>query len=395
MTLNKEFPFVTPQEGESFDDYKVRVYLLKQRGEIDLTWIQIAEMFKQTFGIAKHDTTWLRDSQRTLSAHNNLQVDNIEEIILTIKKERCKLADERAQNNAYIRRLSREETIKEIAIEAAKEMSSKKVLPTYDTLVFTNKNQEAIIQISDWHYGIEIDNFLNRFDPEECVKRVAMLLEHAKTYLNMKHVRKIHVVNLGDLIAGRIHSQIRLQSRYDVVTQTLHIAEILAEFLTELSSIAPVEYYDCLDNHSRIEPDKTQHLDLESLARIIPWFLRYRLENNNIHINVNSINEDIITFNVLDGKYVVGGVHGHKDRPQKVVDNLTMMTKIDFDLILTAHLHHFSCDEKNETVVVSNGSLMGTDSYAIDLRLSSTPSQNIIIVNDKTVIDDIHRVVLN
>jgi predicted phosphodiesterase len=71
------------------------------------------------------------------------------------------------------------------------------------------------------------------------------------------------------------------------------------------------------------------------------------------------------------------------------------MTKQNFDLILTAHLHHFNADEKNEIVIVSNGSLMGTDQYAKDLRLSSIPSQNLILVTDKSVVDYIHRVILN
>ena len=102
-----------------------------------------------------------------------------------------------------------------------------------------------------------------------------------------------------------------------------------------------------------------------------------------------------MTFKVLDGKYCVGGVHGHKDRPGKVVENLTLMTKIKFDLILSAHFHHFSADEKNETLVVSNGSLMGVDKYAMDLRLTSKPTQNIMLVDDKSVLADIHRVVLD
>ena len=392
--MNKDIAFIAPKDNESFGEYKRRIYILKNSGELDITWDQIAKLFEQNFGISRSDTTWRRDSKKMLSQESPSDAESIKELLLEFRKERYKISDERTQNNALIRRMAREETIKEIALETAKEMSSKKILPKY-TPQITNINQEAILQISDWHYGIEIDNFLNKFDPDECVKRVALLLEHSKQYFIKNPVKKIHVVNLGDLIAGRIHSQIRLQSRYDVITQTLHVAELLAEFLTELTSIAPVEYYDCLDNHSRVEPNKSEHLDLESLARIIPWFLRYRLENSNVNININPINEDIITFNVLDGKYAIGGVHGHKDRPGKVVDNLTMMTKIDFDLILTAHLHHFSCDEKNETIVVSNGSLMGTDSYAVDLRLSSIPSQNIIIVNDKTVVNDIHRVVLN
>jgi predicted phosphodiesterase len=135
---------------------------------------------------------------------------------------------------------------------------------------------------------------------------------------------------------------------------------------------------------------------LESLARIIPWHLKFRFENDDrVNINTNLIDDDIMAFKVFDGKYVVGGVHGHKDKPGKVVENLTLMTKINFDLILSAHFHHFSADEQNETLVVSNGTLMGTDKYALDLRLHSKPSQNIILIDEKSVMADIHRVVLN
>ena len=52
-------------------------------------------------------------------------------MILDFKKERVKISDERTQNNAYIRRLAREDTIIEIAKSTAKEMSSKKILDTY------------------------------------------------------------------------------------------------------------------------------------------------------------------------------------------------------------------------------------------------------------------------
>ena len=71
------------------------------------------------------------------------------------------------------------------------------------------------------------------------------------------------------------------------------------------------------------------------------------------------------------------------------------MTKENFDLILTAHLHHWAGDETNRTIQISNGSLMGTDSYAKDLRLDAQPSQNIIIATRDSVCDYIRRVPLD
>lgn len=394
---------------EPFEDYRYRIYMAKFDGKVNYTWRQIACLFNNTFAVKRDESKWRKEAAeyyKFLQTEVNVPtsektnetntIDDMKELILEYKKERVKLSDERVQNNAYIRRMAREETILEIAKYAADTMSAKKILPVKPLNVDNSIKQEAIIQISDWHYGIEIDNFLNKFNPDICVDRIGQLLHQAKTYLTKNPVRKIYVVNLGDLICGRIHNTLRLQSRFDVITQIIKVSEMLYEFINELSEIAPIEYYDCLDNHSRLEPIKSDSLELETLQRITPWYLKSRFEHNpNVSIMENFVNEDIICFYVMDGRWCVGGVHGHKDKPTKVVDNLTMITKIRFDLILTAHLHHFSSDEKNETMIISNGSMMGTDAYALDLRLSSMPSQNIILINEKTVAEAIHRVILD
>jgi hypothetical protein len=38
--------------------------------------------------------------------------------------------------------------------------------------------------------------------------------------------------------------------------------------------------------------------------------------------------------------------------------------------------------------------MMGTDDYASDLRLNNKPSQNLIIVSEKSVVESIHKIVL-
>ena len=87
-------------------------------------------------------------------------------------------------------------------------------------------------------------------------------------------------------------------------------------------------------------------------------------------------------------------VHGDKDKPSTVASDLSRYTDKHIDLVCTAHRHHFSCDEDNKTIVVCNGTLMGTDEYAEDLRLSSSPSQNLIVVSDENPTESIHRIIL-
>lgn len=395
---------IAPLENESFDAYRLRVYKMKQLGSCSLKWVEIADMFGELFGEFKDESKWRKEAKELLtSSVNDITeedvdtTDNISKLILELKKERIKLSDERVQNNAYVRQLSREETIKEIAINAAKQIESKKFLEKPVIDIIENNEAEAISVISDWHYGMDISNYWNTFNPEVCRQRISLYLQKLISTCEMFHISKIHLVNLSDLIAGRIHYTIRLESREDVISQTIAVSEILSEFIDELIQRGyNVEYYDCLDNHSRLEPNKPDSLDLESLARIIPWYLKQRFcFTDKVNINTNEYSDDIISFTVLNGMYEIGAVHGHKDKPGQVVKNLTLMTKSNFDLILTAHLHHFSADETNDTIVVSNGSLMGTDTYAKDLRLNSRPSQNIIIATKDSVIDFIRRIPLD
>lgn len=384
-------------DEETEEDYKFRI--CGMRKENRLTWQEICDIINEELDLNYTESKYRKEYAAYCKGYEDRDKEEeispeISELInakIELKKERVKLSDERVQTNAYIRQIAREETIKEIAIQTAKEMSSKKILEASGESPKIGVN-DAILELSDWHYGIEIDNYWNKYNPDVAKERVSTLLREVIAKCKANNVRDIYVANLADLICGRIHLGLRLESRFDVITQTMQVSEILAEFLNELANHFNVHYYDCLDNHSRLEPNKKDAMDLESLARIIPWYLKERL-GNRIEINDNKFDEGIISFDCHG--YNIIGCHGDHDKPNMVVDNMTLMTHKHYDLVLTAHLHHFSADEKNETLVVSNGSLMGTDTYAKNLRLSSKASQNLIIVSDKSVCEALYRIQLN
>lgn len=373
------------------------VYLGNNKSLFNLTFYDIADEMNERFNHSYSEGYWRR-------RYHSLASDILEEVsadenkddaLMALKLERYKLADERTQANAYYRRLSREQTIKEIAIEVADKISSKKILPQFDVAHRANDSKEAILCISDWHYGMDFNNYWNNYNPDIARERIVKLQDMVTKTIVDEGISRLHIVNLGDMIAGRIHLTIRLESRIDVITQTIEVSEILAEFVHALSQYAKIDYYDCADNHSRLEPNKKEALNLETLQRIIPWYLQTRLSNQNditIHTN-NRYGEDIINFNIFD--YKIAGVHGDKDRPVDVVNNINLLTKEHFDMILTAHLHHFSADEKDDTLIISNGSLMGTDTYSKNLRLYSRPSQNLIIATPNNCFYSLKRMVLD
>lgn len=373
------------------------VYLGNNKSLFNLTFYDITDEMNERFNHSYSEGYWRR-------RYHSLASDILEEVsadenkddaLMALKLERYKLADERTQANAYYRRLSREQTIKEIAIEVADKISSKKILPQFDIAHRANDSKEAILCISDWHYGMDFTNYWNNYNPDIARERIVKLQDMVTKTIVDEGISRLHIVNLGDMIAGRIHLTIRLESRIDVITQTIEVSEILAEFVHALSQYTKIDYYDCADNHSRLEPNKKEALNLETLQRIIPWYLQTRLSNQNditIHTN-NRYGEDIINFNIFD--YKIAGVHGDKDRPIDVVNNINLLTKEHFDMILTAHLHHFSADEKDDTLIISNGSLMGTDTYSKNLRLYSRPSQNLIIATPNNCFYSLERMVLD
>ena len=337
-------------------------------------------------------STWPPTSQES---EDNFDIE--EEF--SYQKEVQRLKDERTQLKQLYRQSTREDYIKDIAIECAEIIA--KDNPLFDfsrpsiQVSKLNHSYEGILEISDWHYGIEIGSRFNTYSPEICKSRVDLLLEKTIELVKDHDIHTLHVLNLGDLISGRIHSQIRIENKEDVITQIIQVSEILAQFLHQLSKYAKIEYYDCLDNHSRIEPNKKESLRLESLARITTWFLRERFKNSeNVEIYSNLYADDIILFDMENG-WTVAGVHGDLDKLSNVVKNLQTFTHNNIDIICTAHLHHFSCNEENGCTVISNPSLMGMDSYAESKRLFSKPAQTLIVSSDSQPVDSIHRIILD
>lgn len=397
----KSYQFLR-NENESEKDYRERCY--SQKLDSDITWNELTIIMNDQLGKHLSESTYRKSAKKFFMSEKDDApivkedtfdvdyIDDLNELLLELRKERYKISEERTQNNVYVRKLSREETLKEIAADYAGKMSAKKFLDKPLKVVGLNNSSRAgIVCISDWHYGMDFHNYFNIYNPEVCVDRVHQLQERIIEIGKLHNIKHLYVVNLSDLIAGRIHLTIRLESRCDVISQIMEVSEILAELLTNLSHHFVIHYGDVMDNHSRLEPNKNDSLELETLVRIIPWYLKQRLnENTNVLFIDNDYSDDIVDFNVL--RHNVVAVHGHKDKPVKVIENMTSMTRRRNDLVLTAHLHHFGSDEEHECLRISNGSLMGVDTYAQDLRLTNRPSQTMIIVSEEDVAEAIYKI---
>ena len=388
-----------PMINENWQEYAQR--LCSNKESLELTWQGIANLINAFFGFS-YSEKYYRSHFNNGDWNGNtgpilINAEEDEQLSLPdFQMERMKLSDQITQNNALLRRMSREQTIREIGIEAAKIVAEKCPLAISEQPISTGKKEKVgILQLSDWHYGIVIDTIYNQYNPEIARERVAQLVSKVKDIIHKEGIKYLYIFNLGDMIAGNIHLTIRLNSRVNVLNQIMEVSEILSDAIASLSTcVEGIDYFAALDNHSRIDPIRENSLELESLCRITTWYMKERLKNIK-HVEIHETNAygpDIITTSIQG--HEVAAVHGHKDKPEKVVDNLVLMTKHNFDLILTSHFHHFQADEKNEVLVLCNSSLMGTDDYAQKLRLSAKPSQNFIVATPDNVAEVIYRIVL-
>ena len=385
-------------ENETIEQYKKRV--CNSKDDYDLTWNEVAGIIKLNTGLnitgeacrkyyAYHKEDILKELDESTLDYLNTQ------------KEKVKIRDERTQLNSLVRAIAREETLKEIALEVSSQMSDKKILtpPTPEILQELNDKVEeskiATLVLSDWHYDLEVDVCYNKYNSEITINRVNELLTEVLVLCKKENISSLMILNLGDLISGNIHLPLRINSRYDVVTQTIHVAEILAEFIEKLCNNIPKVYYSSTtDNHSRIDANKKESLQPETFARFIDWHVIERLKDfTNFVFIPNSLGDDIASFEVFG--HQIAGVHGDKDKPTSIISNLTLYAQHHWDLILSAHMHHFSADEDNNTIFLCNGSLMGTDDYASSLRCNSKPSQLLIVHTPDNVVKSIHKIDLN
>lgn len=374
---------------QDFESY-ARSIVLKKESD-NLTWSEIAYIINYNTGM-----TWSRDYYRKRFGKSNLlEISSAEEYI-DEKKQKVILSDMITQTNANIRRLSREETLKDIAREAVRQLESNPdfCFPSTSVVdIVENNEKEGILQLSDWHYGIDIDSPYNFYSPGIAQKRIIKLTNEVISIIKKEQLSNLIIVNLGDMIAGNIHLPIRLNSRIDVITQTIQVSELIANMIVTLKDYVQIDYFSVLDNHSRIDPNKKDALQVESLVRITDWFLQERLRDvERFHFVNNRFGLDIATFDSLG--HTFAAVHGDQDRIDQVVSNITLMTKQSYDVILTSHLHHFSADEYNKTLVVANPSLMGTDDYAMKLRKNSYAAQNLIITTRNNPVYMIYRIVV-
>lgn len=295
--------------------------------------------------------------------------------------------------NAFRKELRIASIYEEIRDEIKNTISALKELTpvTPATLIpsYIDDNIEAVLLFSDLHLGENCDNYYNKYNENIAIIRLNTLVKKVIEYCKQNKVSKLHFLNLGDLISGIIHTNTRVTQELDVITQTMKAAELISQFLNQLTCLnIPIIYRSVSDNHSRLIPNKEDSIEKEQLSRIIDWFLCERLKDNNL---VQFPNDNI---DIGIGKFKVHNktimfAHGHLDNKNGSVQNMIGLTREWVDYICLAHYHNPAEKDYQGTKVFINGSIVGTENYAFSRRLFTKPSQKLLILNNLDDIVDI------
>ena len=200
-------------EDESLNDYIVRLGL--QRQDLNLTWIDITNEVNEQFNVSLSDNAVRKRYQKNLNKYNP---ESFVEQKIIDKTELFKLQNERTQLNNYYKSLSREDTLRELGLDAAKIVAQQKPFldrPEVPVEIATS-DTSGILLIGDWHYGITIESNFNRYNTDIAKERINLLLKKTIQLIQKNSIKHLYVINLGDMIAGNIHLPLRLSSQIDV-----------------------------------------------------------------------------------------------------------------------------------------------------------------------------------
>lgn len=379
------------KENENDLDYIVRLFENKKEYDLDYQ-----ELFKLAFGI-ELATDECRKRYYGIKMVLDKYKDNLinknpneirNELYVTMQdiiKERIKLSDERVSLTKTLRNKARCETIEEIAFKCVENIENRNDKFSSEYII-NNGNKSMIITLSDFHYGLNTEEFNNTYNPEVFIERLEKFKNKIIDLLYNNPIEKLYIIGLGDYISGYIHSTIRIENRENVVEQVLNVSEHICQFINALSSYVNIEYRDTIGNHSRMMANRKESIDKESFDLLIHQFIKERFRDcKNIEIIESDINEKMGTLSVYNKNYAF--THGNGFSFGTIVQDMSLLTGKFYEAIFIGHFHHQSMDEQQKCYVYASGSLSGNDSYSNKIRKTSNPSQNIYILNEKDGIE--------
>lgn len=338
-------------------------------------------------------TLELMDKEKIPSSTTDDLISEMDSKIVELRKERQRFFDQRREYNKLLTLSGRQEHLYEALINSAGDLVNT-VGKMYDGDIPDKgtSDNEAVLILTDWHYGMKTDNVFNKYNTQICRERVKKVIDSAKNRLLLHKCKRLHIAILGDLYHGAIHTSARVASEELVCDQIMQVSEILAQSVGELSKyVDDVFVYMTYGNHGRTVQSKKDNIHRDNMERIIPWWLTERLAHMGVdNVIVTPDTETEFIFITAAGHELCAS-HGDIDIARTAPRLLSTLFQKkcgkNVEYILLADKHHRESFEELGVTAQICGALCGTDDYANEKRLYSTPSQLLLIVNPEDGVD--------
>lgn len=377
--------------NESFDAYASRLY--RNAKEYGLSCEEIARILnKESGGAPKGESAYRKfysAFNRGRDYERSIMQDELDDQFIVdlrseqekLRKERVRLGDQRREYNKILAHDARMDQLYEDLRAAANRMTPFELVPLKKDCGCC----EAVIFVNDVHYGMRTNNPFNEYNTEICEMRFQRYAERVTNYIKKFDPKKVHVVVLGDLIHGCIHSECRVVANETTVDQLMRVSELLAQFINIVRICGvEVDVHCTYGNHARTQQNKSESQYSDNLEKFVPFWLKERFRGvNNIKIVDNEL-DGFIHFDIYGWGFIA--THGDLEKPETY--GMTMRALFakrgwDVDYAIMADRHHYEAKDMVGIETIICPAMCGVDDYANNHRLYSSPAQMMMIVTEQ------------
>lgn len=378
---------ISIRDGENAQQYLWRIGGLKDAGVITESWDQLAPILSAETGHQKTGTIWRKEysiAKRYKSNVFDRALPNGDDV------HRAEILKYQAQaknteTNRWLREKARDDLIFE---EIHRYIGELQPLDIPAPLPESTSRKAGVLCFGDEHFGTEYviyglnGEVINAYNPDIFMRRMWSVFNQALQIIEEQHLSDLYVFEMGDFADGILRVSQLAKLKYGIVESTVKYAEFISEWLNELSKKVRVHFQMVPGNHTELrllgQPKGT--FVNENMDMVVRAYVKARLEKNyNFIMTENKtkmIYEDIFGYKIL-------GVHGEVSNTDAVVKDFSHTYGVKINYFLAGHKHHsHSNDVGIDCEFIGVPSIIGVDSYSMDLNRTSNPAATLIIIEE-------------
>lgn len=306
----------------------------------------------------------------------------MQDMLEQLKAERIKIQTANLEYNAIQRAEARNDLFNEQIIKAIERLEPiKGIRPKLDVEP-CDRHRTALLAISDLHAGSTFtvkgiyNEIVNEYSYDIMCARLWSIID--KIEADDIVFDDLTVAICGDLVEGILRESSLTKLREPVTDTVIRLAEFLSEWIYQLSIRLEKKVNVVIigGNHDTVRSLTSRPMfEGENLTKIVVEFIKLRLQDLD-WITVDDY-QDVAIKNIQGVNVMFQ--HGEDKDLKTTMDYFSNLYNIDVDEIVAGHLHRgesktVGITELGDRQLTRVGSIVGTDSYAKQIRASARPS---------------------